>query len=125
MTFGKGIISRVTLCRCRSCRIARVKVPDNDFLAALFSYLANKVVVAAVRRSHKCRRDTDETLESLFDAPHLVVNLVKGQSGQIFVRPCMRGDLVSFVVDVLDALNALVSVNTPVYGYDRISEIFD
>jgi len=104
--------------------VLRVKVPQDKLLPALGGNLTNEIVIRAVWGTHERRRDANETLERLFHAPHLVVNLVKGQRGEVAVRPCVRGDLMAFAVDRLDVLSVLGAVNaTPVIAIEKESPL--
>lgn len=77
------------------------------------SNLTDEFIVAAKGGSHECGRDTKNPLESLFDAPKLVVNLVVSQGSKILVGPGVGSDLMSFVINILGAINARRIIDTP------------
>lgn len=81
------VIDSVALGRCRACRITRVQIPNNKFLSANIRSLTDKIVVIPIRRPHECGCNADNPFEGLFDAPHLIVDLVPGEGGKIFVGP--------------------------------------
>jgi hypothetical protein len=105
----KGVgINRFALCDGRSEGIFAIQVPDGKGLAADVGGLTDEIIVVAIRRTHESRVSAGNLHESLFDAPHLIVDLVPGERGKILVGPSVGGKLMSFVVQVLDALAIVV-----------------
>jgi len=98
----------------RTSRVARIKIPDDNALPTDTRRLQNKVIVVAVGRTHECGISASDFNKSLFYAPHLVVDLIPSERGQIFVRPCVRCDLMTVVVRVFDAFRWVCAVNTRV-----------
>jgi hypothetical protein len=110
----EGVISCVTLCRSGPSRIPRIEVPSDELLSTLVGDLAHEVVIITVGRPQECRSDTEQTLEGLFNQIELVVDLIKGESSEIFMVPGVRGDHMSLSVGVLHTFNVDRVVNATV-----------
>jgi len=108
------VVSSFTLGWGRTSGIARIKVPESKVLSTGVGNLANEVVVRAIGWPHERRRDAQNALERLFKKRHLTVNLVLGESGEVFVGPGVRRNLMTCVVSVLYALNVSFVIDTPV-----------
>jgi hypothetical protein len=67
---------------------------SHDFLACLGA--------RRVRRAHVGRVLADDIADSHLVLDHLVVNLFPGDCTEVLVGPCVRGDLVTVVVHLLD-----------------------
>lgn len=109
-----GIVSVLALLSRNAKRITGVEVPDRETLTTNRGGLTNKVVVVAEGWAHEGGLHTTNALEGLFDSPHLIVNLIPGKGCEIFVGPGVGGDLVSFVVSILDTLDVGIIIDTAV-----------
>jgi hypothetical protein len=80
---GNGLVRLLTLIGRRARRVARVKVPESDLLAADSGSLSDEVVIVTVRGTHPGWRCTEDASHGELDFPHFVVNWSVGGFGSV------------------------------------------
>lgn len=118
MSVGESVICFVALGCSRPGGITRVEIPSDEVLSTGLRNLTHEVIVIAVWRPYERGRDPEEALESLVDALHLAVDLVRVKGGEVWMAPRVRGDHVTITIGILNAFNALWVVDATVCRLD-------
>jgi len=114
MLGDESVIGSLALGGGRAGRITRVEVPQDERLVTLGGNLLNKAVVVTIRRPHERRIDTRNAHESLFNEPHLIMDLVKAECGEIRVRPGVGLDLVATLDGRQDTVDVVLIIDTTI-----------
>jgi hypothetical protein len=110
---SNSLVVQLLALRSRSAdRVFRVKVPGNDSQTERRGNFADIIIVFSVGRTHERGCNTSNLLKSIIDFRHLRLHLIFAQAIQMRVTPGVRGELVAFVVQILDTLGVVVGVDT-------------